>query len=485
MRLRNEYRHLIAALLFIAWRTQSRRAPAARRVLSAWFDAQDGAAVAGILGALEDSNGVVAERLLDMVEHVDVHAAHSQLLLDWIDSLSRPIQYDQVQELFSAEMIALIFDPLQKAMDEPTNFGAFDGDEAEEADWRFADPGGRDLGVLEIHGPPADQALLTCKDFRRVDVYFGTNRADGDPDDHRAKHFSGVDAEELRFGKTVVTLPKDQREGELSRPWSVVVRFEEDKRLHVVVDSVSLLSKKDWVAQAAASGADGRQAFLFVHGYNVTFDEAMRRTAQLAYDLRLTALPLCYSWPSAGRVLSYMKDEQSIQDAVQHLQTFMRVVMEELGLAQLHIVAHSMGNRAVLEVLRRLGESGKPVAPLEQVVLAAPDVGTVIFKQVGVHFGKFKQVTMYASRRDWAILASKVLHAGSRVSDGSPPLVLPPMETVDVSNVSQAIFDLGHGYVASAAKVFRDLYEILKHGTPAAARPSVQRADRGAHYELR
>ncbi|MFG6412297.1 alpha/beta hydrolase [Roseateles sp. DC23W] len=484
MRLRNECRYLIAALLFISWRTPSRRASAAQRVLNAWFDAEDDAAVPAILGALEDTSGSVEDRLLQMVDHVDVHAAHSQLLLDWVDSLARPFENERVQELFSKTMFALVFDPLQKAMDEPTNFGALDGTEAEEADWKFADPVGRYVETLEIHGPPSDQAMLACKEYRSVVVYFGTNRADGNSGDHRAKHFSGEDGEELRFGKAVVTLPRDRREGDLDRPWSFIVRFDEDKRVHVVVDEVSLLGKDDWIEQAA-DGAAGQPAFLFVHGYNVTFDEAVRRTAQLAYDLKLTALPLCYSWPSAGRVLSYAKDEVSVQNAALHLQSFMRVVMEELKLTQLHIVAHSMGNRAVLEVLRRLSESGASVAPLDQVVLAAPDVHTGTFRQLGTHFTKFNQVTMYASRRDWAILASKVFHQGPRASDGAPPLVLPPMETVDVTNVSQAIFDLGHGYISSATKVFRDLYEILKHGTPAAERPSVQRADRGAHYELR
>jgi len=58
------------------------------------------------------------------------------------------------------------------------------------------------------------------------------------------------------------------------------------------------------------------------------------------------------------------------------------------------------------------------------------------------------------------------------------------METVDATDVAQAIFDLGHGYIASAAKVFRDVFEIFHHRTPAAKRPGIQRSETDGHYRF-
>ena len=41
-----------------------------------------------------------------------------------------------------------------------------------------------------------------------------------------------------------------------------------------------------------------KEAFVFIHGYNVAFDDAIYRTAQIAYDLSFDGPPILYSWPS-------------------------------------------------------------------------------------------------------------------------------------------------------------------------------------------
>jgi esterase/lipase superfamily enzyme len=38
----------------------------------------------------------------------------------------------------------------------------------------------------------------------------------------------------------------------------------------------------------------------YMNGYNVTFADAARRTAQIAYDLRFEGDPAFFSWPSQG-----------------------------------------------------------------------------------------------------------------------------------------------------------------------------------------
>jgi esterase/lipase superfamily enzyme len=40
--------------------------------------------------------------------------------------------------------------------------------------------------------------------------------------------------------------------------------------------------------------------FYNVHGYNVSFDDAALRTAQLAYDLTFDCPAAFFSWPSKG-----------------------------------------------------------------------------------------------------------------------------------------------------------------------------------------
>ncbi len=37
-----------------------------------------------------------------------------------------------------------------------------------------------------------------------------------------------------------------------------------------------------------------------MHGYNTSFDNALYRTAQIAYDLDFDGATFLYSWPSGG-----------------------------------------------------------------------------------------------------------------------------------------------------------------------------------------
>src|SRR4051812_10238007 len=50
---------------------------------------------------------------------------------------------------------------------------------------------------------------------------------------------------------------------------------------------------------------------LFVHGYNVTFEDAVYRLAQFAFDSGVPAVPVLFTWPSRGRLLQYPYDRAS------------------------------------------------------------------------------------------------------------------------------------------------------------------------------
>jgi esterase/lipase superfamily enzyme len=49
---------------------------------------------------------------------------------------------------------------------------------------------------------------------------------------------------------------------------------------------------------------------VFTHGYNVSFEEAARRAAQLAFDLNFRGRVVLFSWPSCGSLLGYGADEE-------------------------------------------------------------------------------------------------------------------------------------------------------------------------------
>ena len=70
--------------------------------------------------------------------------------------------------------------------------------------------------------------------------------------------------------------------------------------------------------KASTTFAD--QALLFVHGYNVTFESALYRTAQIAFDLEFDGVPFLFSWPSKGDFQSYRADLDRANGCKRHLQ---------------------------------------------------------------------------------------------------------------------------------------------------------------------
>ncbi len=54
----------------------------------------------------------------------------------------------------------------------------------------------------------------------------------------------------------------------------------------------------------AIDQAADRSAFVFVHGHNVSFDNALLRAGQLAFDLKFKGPAVVYSWPGSEGVLT-------------------------------------------------------------------------------------------------------------------------------------------------------------------------------------
>ena len=90
----------------------------------------------------------------------------------------------------------------------------------------------------------------------------------------------------------------------------------EDRKKHVMVLNIKNLSVDEFTMQLKDSVRDRRrhgtgkgEVLVFVHGYNVTFGDALRQTAQLAFDLAFEGAPILYSWPASGNKGDYARDK--------------------------------------------------------------------------------------------------------------------------------------------------------------------------------
>jgi esterase/lipase superfamily enzyme len=317
-----------------------------------------------------------------------------------------------------------------------------------------------------------------------VPIAYATDRADtglADP----ALRYSGERGGELRFGIAQVSIPDDHKRGIVEMPKWCKLEFRATPDRHVVLLDVLPLASADFVARARSLLAvtDARDVLVFVHGYNVAFDDGAKRAAQLAWDLDFQGVPMLYSWPSEGRVLSYPTDESNVRWTEDHFRTFLTTLLTALDASAVHVIAHSMGNRAVVETLRHFDP--RTLAPgaarLRQIVFAAPDVDSQTFEQVAAAFrGRAERFTLYASARDKALAGSQKFHTYPRAGDaGDGLVVVEGVDTIDASEIDVSLLGLGHSYVGDVRAVVSDLFNLIRHGHSPAERGGLDEALRG------
>jgi esterase/lipase superfamily enzyme len=280
--------------------------------------------------------------------------------------------------------------------------------------------------------------------FTKLQYYFGGDR-----------ELKNLPAAGYKLGECMVTIPDtnyvkfsgklDYESGVYDPTNSIYV---EDDRLYD--------DEKEWLTSLNRRIDANREqeAFVFIHGFNVSFIDAARRTAQIYYDLGFKGAPIFYSWPSGGNLWNYWADEASVEWSAGHLRNFLDFVAQQSHAKRIHLIAHSMGNRALTHALADLGNrnadaarNGCPIAStkFQQVILAAPDLDTDLFlqlesaiKSVATH------VTLYASKRDRAVLASWILHRFTRLGFPSRRSAPPDIDAIDATAASSDF--LGHSY---------------------------------------
>ncbi len=280
---------------------------------------------------------------------------------------------------------------------------------------------------------------------------------------------------DLTRGICEVTVPDIHRRGLVERPSLLRFEVRENQQQHIVLTSAVELSAGDFQTRLAETiqGSPDHDLLVFVHGYNVDFESAVRRTAQIAVDLPFEGVPVCYSWPSQGSLIGYSIDENNSEWTVTHLKEFLLELANESGAKSINVVAHSMGNRALTAAMQQISwqVESEAEAPFDRIVLAAPDVDADRFRRdfAPSLLRVANQVTLYASSDDQALFASKQVHGYPRAGEsGDSIVVVPGIETIDVSGIDLSL--LGHSYYGDNESMLRDLYEVVRARLPAPQR---------------
>ncbi|MEM7478452.1 MAG: alpha/beta hydrolase, partial [Planctomycetota bacterium] len=283
---------------------------------------------------------------------------------------------------------------------------------------------------------------------------------------------------EFEVGTCEISIPKDHRVGLIESPSIFSLEFREDPSKHVIIDSITRTPFDEYYQDLSSviEESPRKEAMVFVHGYNVSFDDAARRTGQMAYDLKYTGAPIFFSWPSQATEIGYTVDENNVTWAVPHLKQFLEDIRKKTGVQSLNIIAHSMGNRAVTNVLKELYLEYQDEGKLfNQVILAAPDVDAAVFEtDIAPKITKTaKQVTLYASSKDRALVASRNVHGYPRAGEsGEDLVVVEDIHTIDVTEIDTSL--LGHNYYGDSDSIVADIYHVLHREQPPSRRPKLR-----------
>jgi esterase/lipase superfamily enzyme len=328
----------------------------------------------------------------------------------------------------------------------------------------------------KLAGSPMRETGL--RDYVKVPVFYGTTRKVAGND---RKNVYGRERGRLQYGVSWVSIPRSHEPGELEEPSVRTLTFREDPARHVVLLEVKATPKDRWFADLNASIADTRpgQAFVFIHGYNTSFSDASRRTAQIKYDLGFAGPAILFSWPSHAKTSMYLADEANAEWSVPLLARFLVDLRRRTGATTIHVIAHSLGNRVLTRAVQSidLDNSVQPKPAFTQVLMAAPDIDADVFRdELAPRMLKIARgVTLYGADDDLAIRASKEAHDATRAGEGGTGMpIIDGIDSIDVTGIDASF--LKHSYIGSVS-VLGDVAQMICEGKNTSDRLGITRRD--------
>jgi esterase/lipase superfamily enzyme len=298
-----------------------------------------------------------------------------------------------------------------------------------------------------------------------VTVYVATTRARRTPD---GNVFTDDFSRELNYAAFKIAIPPEHRAGQVEWPtldpaagFSTVQQEVIDKRAFQQLIS------------ARTGPRTPLKVTVFVHGFNTNFQEAVFRVAQMTADGDIAGVPVLFAWPSEAKVTGYVADEDAGVASRDQLAEVLTMLARDSAVADVTVIAHSMGAWPAVEALRQLRLAHKDaVISRLRIVLASPDIDVDVFRtQMAVIGPLSPPMTVLVARDDIALAVASFI-AGERprlgMIDVDDPRVQEAaveakLEIVDVSSV-KAPDGMKHERFASLAALYPRLAAVDADG---------------------
>jgi esterase/lipase superfamily enzyme len=348
----------------------------------------------------------------------------------------------------------------------------------------------------------------------RVELFYATDRVPEVQEDGTI-HYGYGRSQSLAIGNCTVTIGEDLGWPELvevstskTRPKDLPlavaridewVRFPSSSTPLIKVDGEFVvdpaIQEAADIAKIKAMGlleerlaaSERKEIYVFIHGYNNSFEAAAFRMAQLWHFMGRQGVPIIYTWPAGrgGVLRGYTYDRESSEFTIHHLRQFLKAIAQTPGLEKIHIIAHSRGTDVAVTGLREfhLENSGTGVdtrtrMKLGNLILAAPDLDWEVAQQ-RISAERILQVpehvAFYLSKEDRAIGIAGWLFASvqriGRLAVGNlteaQQRAVENFPEMDIIEVKVDVDFVGHGYFINNPAVLSDLILILRDGRDA------------------
>ncbi len=294
-----------------------------------------------------------------------------------------------------------------------------------------------------------------------------TRRSNADP----GVLFSGERGRYTSYADITMSIPPTHVTGEIEWPR----RAPGDPARDFVPLQVDSINRAGFLAAVRKQIAQKRErrVLVFVHGYNTLFDDSVYRFAQIQYDSGAPVVPVLFTWPSRGRLLSYPFDRESANYSRDALEGLLKDLASEPSVGEVVVLAHSMGNWVTLEALRQMAIRDRGVSTkIKDVMLAAPDVDVEVARtQIEAMGEKRPNFTLFVSADDKALKFSNAVWGSTARLGQINPMQEPyrtalerfRIKTVDLSGINDGD-SLNHAKFAQSPEVVRFIGSRLAAG---------------------
>ena len=230
--------------------------------------------------------------------------------------------------------------------------------------------------------------------------------------------------------------------------------------------------------QLALSG--GRDAYIYVHGYNVDFEYPTLAAKELHHYLGYRGAFISYNWPATPKRLAYLRDLETADATRRNLRSLIEFLSSETNVRRVHLIGYSAGSRLAFETTYQIAlqrKAGHSPARLGQVILVASDLDRGYFAEA-VADGLLDAVdrfSLYLSGSDSALALSRFLFGRNRLGqvwESTPETAhveealagMEKLSLIDVTDAPGAATGNGHWYFRSSPWSSSDILLSLMHG---------------------